>query len=415
VTGLRIGIFHQSVGRYGGAERLCLDVAQGILNRGHEVELFWNEWFLPVQSLMFRYPQLIPHTRLVPWKLHNLRELERTAEACDAFVVMYHVNPRLGWLLTRRLKHRVPLIWYAGEPNRGLWERWITDAERSHDMKALFCNTVGTIYGSLAGSLVSAPPFYWLSTGLLRMVDYSYVRGFDHVIAQSHCVAELLRKIYKIRHPTVIHPGVDPNRFAAINTENNKYETLRRILGTKYFLSVGALEKYKNHDVVIRAFKVAVSQTGRRDFRLIILGTGKGGQHRHLLDLASSDGLPNVEVLDWDPTDLVGVLYGSCTAVIHTALWEPFGLTPIEGALFGKPSIVSRTGGVAETVIDRQTGILVNPHDISSISGAVQDLMQSESLCRKMGKNARAHVLTNFTLSRTVEDLLRFVSTLPGG
>lgn len=394
------------MGRHGGAERLCLDVARHFLQRGHEVTVFWHEWFPRVQSAVSGYPEVLPYLHSVPWRLYSLGELGGRIRACDVLLVMYHVNPRIGWLLTRALKGKVPLVWYAGEPNRGLWERWITGEERARGMKGLFRRTVAAIYGSFAGALASSIPFYWLATGFLRLVDYTYARRFDLVIAQSSSVAKVLQKIYRIANVPVIYLGIDPKRLMKASNGDIKDKRIKDLLKSQYFLGVGALEKHKNYEAMIQGFKLAVSQTGRQDVKLVIVGTGKGSQYRSLSNTASSmEGSADVKIFDWSPTELVGVLYRNCKAVVHTALWEPFGLTPLEGAFFGKPSIVSKIGGTAETVIDQHTGILVNPYDIRSISDAFQTFMNDEFLRQTMGENARKHMTSNFTISKMVERL----------
>jgi L-malate glycosyltransferase len=54
-------------------------------------------------------------------------------------------------------------------------------------------------------------------------------------------------------------------------------------------------------------------------------------------------------------------LYLQVSAVVCPSLEEPLGLVPLEAAQFHRPAIANRIGGLAETIIDGQTGWLVEP------------------------------------------------------
>ena len=98
--------------------------------------------------------------------------------------------------------------------------------------------------------------------------------------------------------------------------------------------------------------------------------------------------------------------YRECKFLVHLSLYEPFGLTPLEAGLFSKPSIVTNRGGPPETVIDGETGYVVNPNDTKRVSSRMNELLENSHLRLEMGRRARENILRNFTLEVSVKNLL---------
>jgi glycosyltransferase involved in cell wall biosynthesis len=66
-------------------------------------------------------------------------------------------------------------------------------------------------------------------------------------------------------------------------------------------------------------------------------------------------------------------LYAQSTGIV-AASYEDYGLTPLEAAAFGKPSLVLRWGGFVDTVIEEETGIFFESPTPAHIREAVQRL-----------------------------------------
>jgi len=63
---------------------------------------------------------------------------------------------------------------------------------------------------------------------------------------------------------------------------------------------------------------------------------------------------------------------------------EDFGLVPVEAMACGTPVIALNKGGAAETVIDGQTGALVEEHDLEAYASALSRALDvSPEQCRK--------------------------------
>ncbi|WP_246088715.1 glycosyltransferase [Phreatobacter stygius] len=76
----------------------------------------------------------------------------------------------------------------------------------------------------------------------------------------------------------------------------------------------------------------------------------------------------------------------------------------IEGLLMECPMVATRCGGLVDSVIDGQTGVLVEPGDPADLARGILELLRKPEAARSLGRNGRQLMLEKFTLRRTVED-----------
>lgn len=133
-------------------------------------------------------------------------------------------------------------------------------------------------------------------------------------------------------------------------------------LDAGFLLCVARLLPYKNVDAVISAFDQLPGQ------RLVVVGTGP--ERARLERLAG----PNVVFLGTVDDDRLRWLYGACRAVV-AASHEDYGLTPLEGAAFGKPAAVLRGGGFLDTVVEGSTGVFFDQATPAAVAQAIHQLL----------------------------------------
>jgi glycosyltransferase involved in cell wall biosynthesis len=178
--------------------------------------------------------------------------------------------------------------------------------------------------------VVGAPMARWL-----RRRDVASTGGVDQFVANSRTVAERIRRHYG-REARVVHPPVEVNPFVAASRSREPED---------WFLTGGRMVRYKRMDVLVRA-----ATLGR--FRLRVFGDGP--ERRTLEALAG----PGVEFLGpVDDADLADLM-ARCRAFLFAAE-EDFGILPVEAQAAGRPVVAWGRGGVTETVIPGQTGILL--------------------------------------------------------
>jgi glycosyltransferase involved in cell wall biosynthesis len=90
--------------------------------------------------------------------------------------------------------------------------------------------------------------------------------------------------------------------------------------------------------------------------------------------------------------------YYNADVFVFPPIWnEAFGCTPVEAMAAGVPAVVTRCGGIVETVQDKRTGFLVEPNDAQALASVMLKLLEDDFLREKMGRAARQRALQLFT------------------
>ena len=131
--------------------------------------------------------------------------------------------------------------------------------------------------------------------------------------------------------------------------------------GEGFELCVSRLLPYKNVDQVVAAY----ADEPRR--RLIVVGSGPV---KPALQAAAGS---NVLFLEGITDGELAWLYRGARALIAIS-YEDFGLTPLEAAAFGKPSIVLRWGGYVETMVENLTAVFIEVPEAQHVRRALEQL-----------------------------------------
>jgi len=91
---------------------------------------------------------------------------------------------------------------------------------------------------------------------------------------------------------------------------------------------------------------------------------------------------------------------------------ECFGVSVVEAMSYGLPIVGTRSGGVMETVIDGENGILCNPGDVYAQADAFLRLANNPQLRQSLGDNGHNRVIDHFSIKRE-RDRLRSIMQIP--
>jgi glycogen(starch) synthase len=104
--------------------------------------------------------------------------------------------------------------------------------------------------------------------------------------------------------------------------------------------------------------------------------------------------------------------YRQCDIFIAPSRYESFGLILIEAMRFGKPCVSTRVGGMAEIVLDGETGILFDVDDLDALERGVEKLVESKSERLRLGQNGLNRFSELYTDSQMISNFEKAIRSL---
>jgi lipopolysaccharide/colanic/teichoic acid biosynthesis glycosyltransferase/glycosyltransferase involved in cell wall biosynthesis len=204
------------------------------------------------------------------------------------------------------------------------------------------------VWQDVADALGEAPaPLRPVLRGLLagiRSWDVAASRRVTRYIANSEMTRARIAQHWG-REATVIHPPVDVDRFGLRPPED-------------YFVTVSELVRHKRVDLALEAAK-------RAHRPIKVIGTGPDLER---LSAAYGD---TAEFLGRIPDRDLEEVVGRARAFVLPGV-EEFGIAAVEAQAAGRPVLAADAGGVRETVIAGETGVLVPRDDIDAFAEAMR-------------------------------------------
>lgn len=187
----------------------------------------------------------------------------------------------------------------------------------------------------------------------------------------------------------VIPIGLNDDTYPSVS--NEELSAVRERVGEGFFLFVGVLRYYKGLHILLDALQ-------NTSLQCVIAGAGP--IETELKEKVTMLGLKNVQFLGYVSDSEKVALYQLCRAVVFPSHLrsEAFGVTLIEGAMFGKPLISCEIGtGTTYVNADGETGIVVPPANAKALREAMLQLDEDDALAENLGKAARSRYERLFT------------------
>jgi glycosyltransferase involved in cell wall biosynthesis len=214
-----------------------------------------------------------------------------------------------------------------------------------------------------------------LGVTLKRAMELAVYRRADRFIVLSEAFAGVLCRDYGVAREriSIVPGGVDAARFA---TQQTKREA-RIGLGIPADRAVVGVVRRLVHRMGLEGLLDAMRAVRARvpDALLVIAGTGPLA--KQLADRAVELGLErHVHFVGFVPDDRLAELYRACDVTIVPSLaLEGFGLTTIESLAAGTPVLVTPVGGLPETVLGLDSGLVLADTAPATISAALADAL----------------------------------------
>ena len=237
------------------------------------------------------------------------------------------------------------------------------------------------------------------------------------LVANSEWTATLAREVMCEVGVTTPPPvaaidlGTDPEQFNPDRDTGKLRDTLG-IGASPMMLTVARLVPHKGQDTAIHALGLLRDEL--TDLHYVIVG--KGDDELRLRSLASALGvaervhivghLDDASLADAYATSSV---YVGLSRLDNSVNVEGFGISFVEAAASGVPSVAGNSGGVTSAVRDGETGIIVDPSDSTAAASAIRTLVGDSALRSRMGGAGRFAVETHFNWDRVASETRAFV------
>lgn len=231
-----------------------------------------------------------------------------------------------------------------------------------------------------------------------------YLRDVDAVICVSQAAAEPLKRFVRTERLHVVYNGIEVCAESKRSDEKNDKSCLEsrgRNDRTCSIAVVAHLTSRKNQMAAIEAIQTL--RESSVPARLMLLGSldREPDYVSSLVARIETLGLSDrVEVLGFKE-DVQGILSG-VDILLHTALEDPHPRAVLEAMAVGIPVVALNVDGVSETVVNGDTGLLVDP-DGGDLAEALRLLIEDPELRIRMGAAGRERAETCFSADSTTE------------
>lgn len=225
---------------------------------------------------------------------------------------------------------------------------------------------------------------------LYRPLMNRFLGSVDRIVAASPNYLHTSDVLQQFPDKTRVIPyGL--NKAGYPQPDSERMARWRQRLGERFFLFVGVMRYYKGLHILLDALKDV-------DYPVVIVGAGPLEAELHAQ--AAALGLRNLHFLGrLGDEDKVALLQLSYAIVFPSHLRsEAFGISLLEGAMYGKPMISSEIGtGTSYINIHGETGLVVPPSDPLAFRAAMRQLWDNPEQAAQMGLKAEARYRQLFT------------------
>ncbi len=262
-------------------------------------------------------------------------------------------------------------------------------------------------YAALARRLKKVKKLVHTQHGLVSELNWKkrllvrLLRGAaDHVCPVSESVAVQLKRLGWIRGEEYVSilNGVNVEEYILNVAKRDEYRrTLEISDDAMVCICVARLAEIKDHETLITGFEKFVVR--HQNAKLLIVGDGP--LLSSIENLVAKKNLNDSVCLLGERSDVLNLLQMSDVFVM-TSKSEGVSIALLEAMSTGLVPVVTAVGGNCEVIESGTNGFLIGVREPDELAGALEALQESRSLRSRIGIAARARVIEQFSLSKTV-------------
>jgi len=344
--------------------------------------------------------------------LLTLRHLTR--QGCDVLVLL----PNGGPFCERLREEGFPYIGLPSLTKRHL-PKMVQLVQREQIDLVYANNTRGSSRLAFVAASLACVPFVCHVRSMewdKSWMDLGYLKFADAVIAVSEACAAAVERFVASGQLHVVYNGVPISRMPSFDPEVRLQA--RSTIGipdsATLLLSLSHVCERKGQTYAVEAMQRLMERVPSA--HLCVAGNLKR-------DPAYVDRL-RADVLERGVEDRVHLLgfrsdvkelFGAADMYVHTALADPHPRAVVEAMAAGLPVVAFGVDGVAETVVDHETGRLVPARDAAALAEALGDVCTSPDMGEAYGRAGRARVEAVFSDRATVTGIQSVIEGVLSG
>ena len=386
----------------GGYETLCMEAAQGLAKRGHDVVVLTSTYGCNRETTEGNIHRLLSlegdlqfYKIKEAWSYpqrnqRNLEHLRWLIADCRPDIIfiwgMWNLSKRLAQEAEAQMRSRV--VYYLANP-------WPIEANKHQS----FWDAPATSFlRNVAKKLLRVR-----ARVVLRREWEKIPLQFEHAPCCSAAQRDqLLEAGILLKDAPVIYEGVDLKNYL-LQAESRDHSNPHGILS---LACVGILAEHKGVHTAIEALN-QLSEEARTRVRLTILGKGHEQYTERLHRLVETHQLSDVVKFQPPiPREELPQFLGRFEALLLPSIWsEPLARIMQEGLASGMVVIGSANGGTAETIVHRENGLLFKAGDAEDLADQIRYLLDNPQVRPRLAENGVQTAKQRFDINVMVNNL----------
>jgi len=241
-----------------------------------------------------------------------------------------------------------------------------------------------------------------------RMIFYRLVAPFvSRIIAVSKSLHNQLTQDLCIKEEkvTLIPNGIDTARFQKKIDLIYKKKKLGLPTDAPLIGAIGNIKPVKGYDIFLEA-AVSVKQKFPEACFIIVGGVYQYKEYMKELEVQTWENDLQNQVYFLGKRDDVEEILPLLTVYVLPSRSEGSPIALLEAMASGRPIVATGVGGIPDIIENDISGLLIPPADPSSMANAIIQLLENQSMAKKMGEHAQRVVEECYSVNSMVEKYL---------
>ena len=354
--------------------------------------------------------------------LQLILEQGRNSKDADLILITPKTSPLKDWALSYGIKHfsvelesvdKKKVFRWGWNQLKLIWLLWRNHIDLVHSNQIWSYPVLG-----LSAKLLKIKTICHLRDPVTNGSKWWLKPAPDSIICISKHIQQEYISHFGEHYSKSIHTLIDPVakrsnlEIGELSKKKNQYRTeLKLPMDIFLFGYIGQVAPIKG---VLEMLRV-LALLPRKDWHLVIAGKDPSKEQLYMLECktcVAELGLDN-QVTFVGFLENTQTFYYSIDLVLMFSKEEPLGLIPLEAGMHYKPSIASAVGGLPETIIDSETGWLIDYRNLEDTIGTISSAMDSD--LDKVGIRARTWAYNTCDPFNYWEKLIHLYQCLHGG